>query len=331
MRRITTLLIAGIITLVLVFYMFFFQVGFDENAVVTTWEKADSPTYDEQGEVVEAGSLITEPGIYFKGPWPIQKVYRYPTKVQLLEQEPAQITTADNNSIILETYVTWRIVDPYRFFVALRGLPEVRERLGPQMQNLLGEFSAFRFDQFVNTDPQKLALTEIEDRATQELQATFADLNFGIQIEQVGIRRILLDETTSEKVFERMRSTRQRLAASAEQEGQNRAEAIRAEAERVKGQILSFAASEASRIRTEGLREATRNYDAFAENPDLAIFLSKVESLRKMLPQSTLILDANDLQFFDLITPAPAPGSGSSSGSGNGNGGSGGGSGQGGQ
>ena len=303
MRRLTTFLITCIIVMVLAFYMLFFQVGFDENAVVTTWEQATAPTYSDAGEILEPGSLITEPGVYFKKflPWPIKKVYRYPTKVQLLEQEPSQIVTEDDNSIVLETYVTWRIVEPYRFFVQLRNIEEAKRRLSSQMQNLLGEFARYRFDQFVNTDPDKLALETIERQATAKLKQEVADLDFGIQIEQVGVRRMLLAETTTEKVFERMRSTRERLAASAEQEGENRAEAIRAEAERVKGQILSFAESEASRIKTEGLREATQNYDAFADNPDLAVFLAKVQTLREMLPESTLILDANALQFLDLL------------------------------
>lgn len=302
MRRLTTLLIATIITLVLVFYMFFFQVSFDENVVVTTWEQANEPTYNDAGEIVETGSLITEPGINPKLPWPIQKIYRYPTKVQLLEQAAAQIQTVDKNSVIIETYVTWRIVDPYRFFTSLRNVEKAKEQLSSQMQNLLGEFSKYRFDQFVNTNEDKLALSEIENQATATLQQSIAELDFGIQIEQVGLRRMLLDETTSEEVFKRMRSTRERLATSAQTAGANEAARITADAERVKGQILSFAKSEASRIKTEGLREATKNYDAFADNPDLAIFLTKVETLRKMLPSSTLILDANALQFFDLIT-----------------------------
>lgn len=302
MRRLTTLLIAAIISLVLVFYMFFFQVSFDENAVVTKWEKATEPTYNNAGEIVETGSLITEPGIYFKWPWPIEKVYRYPTKVQLLEQPQAQIQTLDKNSVILETYVTWRIVDPYRFFGKLRNVEEAKRQLNPQMQDLLGQFSKYRFEQYVNTNDDQLALADIEARATQTLQDRIADRDFGIQIEQVGIRRLLLDETTSEKVFERMRSTRQRLATSAETAGTNEAARITADAERIKGQILSFAKSEASSIKTEGLREATKSYETFADNPELAIFLTKVETLRKMLPSSTLILDANALQFFDLIT-----------------------------
>ncbi|MEM9914983.1 MAG: SPFH domain-containing protein [Planctomycetota bacterium] len=305
MRNITTLIIAAIIVLVLAFYMFFFQVSFDERAVITTFAKAERPVYAEDGvTVVEANSLIREPGIRPKLPWPIQKVYRYPTKVQLLEQELSQLQTADENSIVLKTYVTWRIADPYQFFVALQNMETAKTRIGTQMQNLKGEFSKYRFDQMVNTDPDQLALDEIESSITQKLRQDIIDLNYGIEIEQVGVRRILFPEATTEKVFERMRSTRQRLAASAEQEGENRATAIRSEAERIKGQILSFANAEAERIRAQGVREGTKGYKLFAENPELAIFLSKVDTLRKMLPGSTLILDANAMQFMDLlITP----------------------------
>ncbi|MBB6429852.1 SPFH domain-containing protein [Algisphaera agarilytica] len=305
MRKLTTLLIAAIICVVLVLYMFFFQVSFDERAVITTFAKAERPVYAEDGvTIVEANSLIIEPGIRPKLPWPIQKVYRYPTKVQLLEQELSQLQTADENSIVLKTYVTWRISDPYQFFVALQNVEQAKDRIGTQMQDLKGEFSNYRFDQMVNTDLDALALDEIESTITELLRQRIIDLDYGIDIEQVGIRRILFPEATTEKVFERMRSTRQRLAASAEQEGENQATAIRSEAERVKGQILSFANAEAERIKAEGIREGTKNYSLFAENPELAIFLSKVDTLKKTLPGSTLILDANAMQFMDLlITP----------------------------
>lgn len=302
MRNFTTLIIAAVIVLVLAFYMFFFQVNFDERAVVTTWAKAEAPVYAEDGSITENNSLITEPGIRPKLPWPIQKVYRYPTKVQLLEQELSQLQTSDQNSIVVKTYVTWRIADPYKFFVALENVERAKDNIGTQMLNLQGEFSNYRFDQMVNTNPDALALDEIESQITTKLRDTIADLNYGIDIQQVGVRRILFAETTSEKVFERMRSTRQRLAASAEQEGENSATAIRSEAERVKGQILSFANAEAERIKAEGVREGTKNYNLFAENPELAIFLSKVDTLKKTLPGSTLILDANAMQFMDLLT-----------------------------
>ncbi|MEM6459131.1 MAG: SPFH domain-containing protein [Planctomycetota bacterium] len=297
-----TLLIAALIVLVLGFYMLFYQVSFDEHAVVTTFQRAEAPVYAEDGTIAEPNSVVTTPGIRFKAPWPIQNVHRYPKKVQLLPQEKAQLLTADEISVVLRTYVTWRIVDPYAFFVELQNLETVRQRLNSQVQNLQGEFSRYRFDEMVNTDPSRLRLTEIEDEVTQKLRERIAGLGYGIEIERVGINRLLLPESTTQEVFARMRSTRERLAASAKQEGENTATAIRAEAERVKGQILSFADAEASRIRAEGVREGLVNYDVFAQNPELAIFLAQIETLRQMLPGSTLILDANAMQFLDLLT-----------------------------
>lgn len=296
MRNLTTALIASIIALALLAYMFVYRVNFDEHVVKTWWGAADE------------SSVITEPGLGLKAPWPMHKIHAFTTRVQLLEQELAQFQTSDNNSVALQTYVTWRIVDPYRFFVALQNVEQARDVLGTQMSNLLGEVSRYRFDQLVNLDPAKIKLGEIETNCTDQLRSEVARLDYGIAIEQVGIRRLVLPESTTAKVFERMRSTRERLAASAAQEGQNEAVRITAEAERVKGQILSFANAEAAKIRSEGLKDAGTRYATFADNTELAVFLRQVDTMKKILPNSTLVLDANALEFLNLIrTPEAAP------------------------
>ena len=313
MRNLTTLIIAVIIVLVLACYMFFFQVSYDEHAVITTMGKAEAPTYQD-GEIVNTGSLITDPGIRFKAPWPIQQVYRYPTKIQLLEQEFAQFQTRDQFSVILKTYVTWRIVEPYRFFVAHKTEQAATEKLSNQVQDLLGIISEYDFEQLVNLDPAQLALDEIETRMTERLREEMSRLNYGIYIEQVGIRRLILPESTTEKVFERMRTTRETLAAAAEQEGENRATGIRADAERIKGQILAFADNEAKTILAEAKQEQAQQFDLFNENPELAIFLRKVDTLKQTLPGSTLILDAANLEFLDQLRKQGVGATGSDSG-----------------
>ncbi len=289
MRNPITALIAFIIALALCAYMFVYRVNYDEHVVKTWWGSADQT------------SVITEPGLGLKAPWPMHKIHAFTTRVQLLEQELAQFQTSDNNSVALQTYVTWRIVDPYSFLVALQNVDQAREVLSTQMSNLLGEVSRYRFDQLVNLDPSKLKLGEIEENCTRQLTEEVTRLGYGIEIKQVGIRRLVLPESTTEKVFERMRSTRERLAASATQEGENEAVRITAEAERVKGQILSFAQAEAAKIRSEGLKDAGTRYATFADNTELAVFLRQVDTMKKMLPGSTLILDANALEFLNLI------------------------------
>ena len=300
MRNVITALIALVIVVILGCYMLVFRVNYDEVAVKTTWGAAQAPTGDAEADRND-GSLFRESGLYFKLPWPINKVYTYSTKVQLLENETSQIKTADNATIVLRTYATWRITDPYQFFVNLRDEANARQRLQPQMQDLLGVFSSYRLDDMVNTDPERLKLDEIEAEAKTQLEQKLAVQNYGITVEQVGVRRLIFPEATTTLVFDRMRSTRERLAESARQEGENRAVAIRAEAGRVSDQILTFARSEASKIRSEGLAEGTAAYDAFADNTELAVFLRQIDTLKQLLPESTLILDANSLQFLDLL------------------------------
>jgi membrane protease subunit HflC len=301
MRNLTTIIVGIIILLVLVCYMIFFQVSYDENAVVTTWENADPPVYNEAGELTDPGSLITEPGVRLRAPWPIQKVYHFSTKIQLLEQEFAQFQTADQFSVIVRAFATWRISDPYRFYVAHTTTDQAEDKLSKQMQDLLGIISNYNFDQLVNVDPNRLALDEIEEEWTRRLQSEMQRLNYGIEIEQVGIRRLILPESTTEKVFERMRTTRELLASIAEQEGENRGTAIRADAERIKEQILAFAENEANNILAEAKKSQAEQFDLFNANPELAIFLRKVDTLRQTLPGSTLVLDAAELEFLDLL------------------------------
>ena len=63
MKNKLTFLIALAILAVLLSFMFFFQVRYDEVAVLTTFEKADKET-----------SIKTDPGLYFRWPWPVQRV-----------------------------------------------------------------------------------------------------------------------------------------------------------------------------------------------------------------------------------------------------------------
>ena len=60
----------AVLASMLVLYMVTFQVRFSEVAVVRTF-----------GQIKEGG-IIKEPGLYWKWPWPVQKVERYDNRVQ---------------------------------------------------------------------------------------------------------------------------------------------------------------------------------------------------------------------------------------------------------
>lgn len=321
MKNSLTFLIGIAVFVILVVYMFTFQVRYDEVAVRTTFGKAQEPTRDEQtGEIIDAGDLITEPGLKFKAPWPIQKVYTYSNQVHILQDRLEQVTTSDGATVVVRLYVAWRIDDPYAFFRSLNNVENAQSKLHPMLRQLMGVISQYSFDQFVNTDPAQIRLREIEERCVEQLRRQLAGIqpSYGIRVEQVGINRVILPAASTEKVFERMRKTRERMAEAARAEGRAQASTIESDAAGARDRILAFAERRAQAIRAEGDLEAARYYEQFKENQDFAIFIDQMNALQGMLSHNTtFILDANKLWFLapfvqpqSGLTPPPAEGAG---------------------
>lgn len=86
-------------------------------------------------------------------------------------------------------------------------------------------------------------------------------------------------------------------------EGTVRASEIRNDADQKKAVMLAKAEAEAREIRAQGDAEAATFYAVFRENPELAEFLRKLDSLRLIMRnQTTLVLDTN-VAPFDLLKP----------------------------
>ena len=209
--------------------------------------------------------------------------------------------------MIVRTYLTWRITDPLRFYITLKDQAEATRQLSSRLREVRGLISGYRFDELVNLDPSKLKLAAIEEQAADSLGAALDQTGYGIAVESVGIHKIILPESTTEKVFETMIASRQRLAENALQEGQAQASAIRSEATSARDRILAFAERRAQAIRAEGDREASTQYQTFARNEEFAIFLRKVEALKKMLDHNTtFVLSADSLGILDWFNKDPS-------------------------
>jgi len=311
MKNKLILLVGIIVVVVLLAYMFTFQVRYDEVAVRTFFDKAKPVQRDAQGNITDAGSLYFDPGLQWRWPWPVHKVYKYSRKLHLLEDELAEIQTNDNHAIIVKTYMTWRIARPYDFFRTLGNVQTAEEEtLEPLMRNLNGVIGSYDFDELVNTDSDKLKLKTIEQACAEKLREQLKGTGYGIEIEQVGIRRILLPEDTTEDVFERMRATRERMAENILARGRAEAQTIRNEAEATKRIILDFAGRRAEQIRAEGDQQAAQYYDTFREHQELTMFLDQMDKLKETLPHhTTFILDASQLKMFEpfINEPGNAP------------------------
>ena len=295
MKNSFIILVGLLLVALLLSHMFLYQVRYDQVAVRTTFDKADET------------SVQQTPGLKWRWPWPINKVSLYSKRLQLLEDKIEELQTADGKSVIVRTYLTWRIADPLAFYVTLKDPAEAGRQLSSRLREVRGLISNYRFDELVNIDRGKLKLAAIEEAAARTLDAALAQAGYGIKVESVGIHKIILPESTTGKVFETMIASRERLAENALQEGQAQASAIRSEATSARERILAFAERRAQAIRSQGDREAAVQYESFAKNEEFAIFLRKVDALKKMLDHNTtFVLSADSLGILDWFNKDPA-------------------------
>ena len=299
MKNAFTILIGCLLAVAILSRMFLYQVRYDQVAIRTLFDRADAESVEET------------PGLKWRLPWPMHQVTHYSKRLQLLEDRLEELQTADGKSVIVRTYLTWRIADPLAFYVTLKDPAEARRQLSSRLREVRGILSGYRLDQLVNQDRDTLKLDTIEREARDAVQQSLDDAGYGLEVESVGIYRIILPESTTGKVFETMIATRERLADEALQEGQAQASAIRSDAESARDRILAFAERRAQAIRSQGDREASREYDAFARNEEFAIFIRRLEALEKMLGHNTtFVLSAESLGILDWFRQPAKPAAG---------------------
>ncbi|MEO1130071.1 MAG: SPFH domain-containing protein [Planctomycetota bacterium] len=278
-------------------FMMTFTVGFTEKAVVTTFGKAGPD------------DVVTDPGLKFKWPAPIQSATVYDTRVRLQEIRDETQQTADQRQVVVGAFLTWRVDDPLLFYQRFRGDagadPREHYRIAERslesvFRSAMAEVSRYRFDQLFTTEGDS-SIASLEDAILSRLNASREQgggevSRYGIEVKMVGIKSIELPEQATSEVFEQMRSTREKLAADAESQGQSIAASIRSKAESDVRTILDFAANRAAELQAQGDREAARWLEVQQQAPALAEFMRKVEFLRSGFGKSTNI-------FFTPNTP----------------------------
>jgi membrane protease subunit HflC len=293
-KNLLTVVIGAALVVIFALLLFVFQVRQSEVAVVTTFGK---PVQN-----------ITEPGAYFKWPWPVQRVYKFDKRVQNFEDKFSQTLTADNNNLIVTIYTGWEISDAKEFYPKFLGsVPAAQRALESMMRNAKNAvIASHNLSDFVNSDPQQLKFDAIEGEIKAEVQSELSTNNYGIKLDFLGFKKIELPESVTATVFQRMTAERQQIINSLQYSGEAEATKIKAAADRQASGVINNAIADATRIRGEGEAAAAQVLPIFQQNPDLANYLLRIDALKQSLNQrSTLIFDERTPPF-DLFQNLPA-------------------------
>ncbi|HXC34372.1 MAG TPA: protease modulator HflC [Candidatus Acidoferrales bacterium] len=293
-RNIVSILIGAVIVVIVLMLLFAFQVRYAEVAVVTTFGKPVHPA-------------ITQPGLYFKWPWPIQRVYKFDGRIQNLEDKFSENILHDNNNLILTIYAGWKISDAAAFYPKFAGsVPNAENALEGMLRNAKSAVvSSNTLSAFVNPDPSQLRFEQMEQQIQDAVQAQLSTNNYGIQLVFLGFKKIELPQSVTQSVFDRMKGERQVIINSEKYEGQKEATIITSTANRIASETVNQAKATATQIMGEGQAKAAEVLPIFEKDPALANYLLRLDALQQALNQKTTLIFDERTPPFDLFTTIP--------------------------
>jgi len=261
----------------------------------------------EQGVIVQLGKpvrVVRESGFHLKLPYPFQVVQKFERRLLEYDSPPEEVITRDKKTLVVDSYVRWRIADPLVFLrtvVSESGaVVRIDDVVYSELRTEIGRVDLF--------DLVSRVRGEVMNRVT--VRSNEKTREFGVEIVDVRIKRADLPKQNEEAIFQRMKSERERQARQYRSEGEEEATKIRAEADKERALILAEAEKQAQMLRGEGEAEALRIYaGAYAKNPEFFAFLKTLELYEKSLKEGdTLILTpASDLLRYLRSAQEPEP------------------------
>ena len=282
----STILLGVVVAAVFLMAIFTYQVQENERALVITIGKISG----ERG-----------PGLHLRLPLPIQEIVKFDIRQRCFDGNVGNLEetmTADEKNVIVGIYTIYSIKDLSRFKNAAKNLASAEEYLSNRMRTAKGAVvGKYRFDQMINTDPKKMMLSQME-ADMYKLIAPDVMERYGIEVAKVGIRTISVPEKISGEIAKRMKTERETAAVRVKQRGNVEAENIKTKANQMKREEITKAEAKAKELMAAGDALAAKHYAVFNQNPELAAFLRKLDSLKRILgTKTTLILDTEATPF----------------------------------
>jgi len=284
--RLTAVIAAVVVIALALVYTTFFTVDQIEQALVLQFGNPVGPP-------------IVQPGLHVKLPY--QDVVIYDRRILDFEPPQEEVIAADQKRLVVDTYARWQIVNPLQFYQTLGTEAVADARLGALISASLRRIIGTVALQDVVADKRAEIMQQVRDEVGVQAKP------FGIDLIDVRIRRADLPEENSEAVYARMKSERQREAASYRGDGKRQATTIRADADRQRIQILADGQKQSQILRGQGDADAIKIYaDAYDQDKKFFAFYRSLQAYKDALGGSntTFVLSPQS-DFFKYLEAGP--------------------------
>ncbi len=274
------------------------------------------------------GNSITEAGLHFKVPF-IQDVIKFDKRILEWDGEANEIPTKDNKYIFIDAFARWHISDPLKFFKSSKNEQLAQSRLDDIIDGAIrDEISNRLMQEIIRSSDRKMIIRDVEtiDETMDEHEAKYeeeytkgarldiiesilssvennlTDLNMGIEVLDVQLKRINYNQQVQEKLFNRMISEQNRIAEKYRAQGQGEKQQIMGKQIQRKKGILSDAYLESQKIRGTADAEAVRIYaEAYGQDEEFFNFIRSLETYRTTLDSTTQLIMSTKSPYLKYL------------------------------
>ena len=259
-----------------------------------------------QALVVRLGQpvrVVTQPGLHTKIPL-IDSVISIDKRILDLENPAQEVIASDQKRLVVDAFARYSIKEPLKFYQTVGTVDganlQLSILLNSALRRVLGEATLTQ----VVRDQRDHLMARVREQLDNEAQA------YGIDVVDVRIRRADLPEQNSQAVYQRMQTERQQEAAQFRAQGAQRAQEIRARADRDVTVLIADAQSKGEQTRGEGDGERNRIFaEAYGRDPGFFSFYRSMQAYETGLKANdTRMLLKPDSEFFRFfVDPSGKP------------------------
>lgn len=243
-----------------------------------------------------------DPGLKVKTPF-LENVVQLDKRNLSLEAEKEEIIAVDQERLVVDAFVRYRISDPLAYYRTLRteaiAADRIERLVNSSLRQILGSATSSDIISGRRGELMTLTRADVSKRA--------ASSKLGIQIVDLRIKRADLPQANQEAVFRRMKSSRQQEAAQIRAKGEQQKREIIASADKEVTITLATATEQADTTRGQGDAQRTRIFgQSFGKDPSFAAFYRSMQAYEASLGQgdTTMVLSPQSA-FFKYFEQGP--------------------------
>jgi len=238
-----------------------------------------------------------------------------------------EIPTLDNKYIFIDAFARWRISDALQFYKSAKNEMLAQSRLDDILDGAVRDEIANRtMVEIVRSSNRAMIIQDVESSSVnvnnkvledssakgarldivesilESVSKRLLDLNMGIEILDVQLKRINYTRQVQEQVFNRMISGQNQIAEKYRAQGQGKKQEILGMQVQRKKEIISGAYLESQKIKGEADANATRIYaDAYGKSPEFYNFIKTLETYSNTLDSSTQFILSSDNHYLKYL------------------------------